>query len=100
MDKRDSLSVKTDLVNTSDGAISPTKVLIRACKDKDGWVVVGGDKSCPENGETPVNGTETNEAKSNEISNTQVQSHPLPKTESPSKSSSTRCNVPRDTSAR
>ena len=44
-ERRESLSVETDVGNSAVSPISPTKMLIRACKDKEGWVVVGSEKS-------------------------------------------------------
>ncbi len=62
-DQRDQLSVNTDLADTPSSDISPTKFLIRACKDKEGWVVVGNESAVAvsENGDVPVNGSEAGE---------------------------------------
>ena len=54
------LSVETNIGDSSVSPKSPTKMLIRACKDKEGWVVVGSEESDDVvNGEPPVNGTGT-----------------------------------------
>ena len=63
-ERRESLTVETDIGDSSVSPISPTKMLIRACKDKEGWVVVGSEKSDEVvNGDPPMNGTEHNESK-------------------------------------
>ena len=63
-ERRESLTVETDIGDSSVSPISPTKMLIRACKDKEGWVVVGSEKSDEVvNGDPPINGTEHNESK-------------------------------------
>ncbi len=64
----ENLHVETDLTDVPASSISPTKMLIRACKDKEGWVVVGNESaSCVENGDAPVNGLETDKPEHNKV---------------------------------
>ena len=73
------LSVETNIGDSSVSPISPTKMLIRACKDKEGWVVVGSEKSDEAvNGEPPVNGTEHNDSKCDTLSDKEKQLDPMP----------------------